>query len=206
MNSTANSAKTSGTNTGTNYVNGLSSGLSKVSSVATTAGNSILNAWSGLSDKAYTTGYYIGIGLANGMSSSLSRVQSVAAQLATAAAQATAAAAKVKSPSRVFMEIGDYFGQGLAKGIDGTQKLVTKASEAMVAIPEAAFSSVGDMNFAGMGAIGYDTSIGGEYDCNFEFNIDLPIDGKTFAQKTVKFMASELTKNENRSNRKGGTK
>ena len=87
---------------------------------------------SGYYGAAFSAGAYIGIGLANGMASQLGRVRSIAAQLADAAAEATRKAAEVRSPSRVFMEIGGYMGEGLAIGMDKTQKMVARAGNDLI--------------------------------------------------------------------------
>ena len=115
----------------TNFTRGISVGsrgvTSTISSVLRSAAN-LVNSYYG---SFYSAGSYISSGLANGMNSQLWRIRSAASQMANEAARATRAAAMVKSPSRVFMEIGDYFGQGLVIGMENEQKAIYNAGYAL---------------------------------------------------------------------------
>lgn len=148
---------------------------------------SILSALRSASSGAYSIGYNIGAGLANGMAASLGRVTSVAAQLANAAAKATAAAAKVHSPSRVFADIGRFFGKGLAVGIDKTQGLVEKASEALVAIPAMVQGRMNDFAFAGhtyfSGAVNQSFQVPEEQKVII---VQMDVNGREFAKSTYR--------------------
>ena len=79
--------------------------------------------------------------VASGMAAAAAAARAGGAQLVAAVrgsvAQAVAAGragagAKVHSPSRVWMTIGDFIGQGLANGITNTTSLVTKASSDII--------------------------------------------------------------------------
>ena len=185
MTKMASKASTAGSATGRNYTNGLSSGLSGAVGVARSMTGSILSALRSASSGAYSIGYNIGAGLANGMAASLGRVTSVAAQLANAAAKATAAAAKVHSPSRVFADIGRFFGKGLAVGIDKTQGLVEKASEALVAIPAMVQGRMNDFAFAGhtyfSGAVNQSFQVPEEQKVII---VQMDVNGREFAKAT----------------------
>lgn len=76
-------------------------------------------------------GSMIGAGLAAGMRSQVGAVAAAANALVAQANRAARAAAKVHSPSRLFAEIGDYMGQGMALGMDGTGSLVSASGASM---------------------------------------------------------------------------
>lgn len=76
-------------------------------------------------------GAMIGAGLAAGMRSQIGAVAAAANALVAQANRAARAAAKVHSPSRLFAEIGDYMGQGMALGMDGTGSLVAASGASM---------------------------------------------------------------------------
>lgn len=145
---------------------------------------------SGFYGAAFSAGAYIGIGLANGMASQLGRVQSIAASLANAAARATAAAAEVKSPSRVFMEIGGYMGEGLAIGIEDMSRRVTGAARNLMD-----YSGLADpmrLAMAGGGSMSLDESYGLKLEVNPVVSVQ--VDGREIARATAKPMQKELDK------------
>lgn len=165
--------------------NGLRSGVSPMPAIARSACSSAVAAMSGYYGAAYSAGAYIGMGLANGMASQLGRVQSIAASLANAAARATAAAAKVHSPSRVFMELGQYIGKGFEIGMEKTHRMVEKAAESLVSIPEVSntsFAMADGINFAGMP----------EPDGEVIIEVHQEMDGREWAKSTARFTRKEL--------------
>lgn len=82
---------------------------------------------------AYNAGLSIGAGLANGMAAMQGQVEQAAANLAFAATNAANLALGVASPSRVFMEIGEHVGDGLAIGMRNRLSAISAASGAMAA-------------------------------------------------------------------------
>lgn len=77
-------------------------------------------------------GAYIAQGLAQGMYSALGDVTAAANALVAQAERAAQAKAKIHSPSRLFRdEVGLFIGQGVAIGIDKSQKFVDRAMSAM---------------------------------------------------------------------------
>ena len=74
-------------------------------------------------------------GLVNGMRSMLGSVRSIASSIASAAANAIRAKAQIHSPSRVWMGLGEYMGEGLAIGIEDQTRLVKNASASLLDIP-----------------------------------------------------------------------
>lgn len=77
-----------------------------------------------------SVGAQIGNGLARGMIAALPAVTSAANALVSQAERAVRAAADIHSPSRLFRDrVGIYIGQGIAVGIDRSQKYVNEALE-----------------------------------------------------------------------------
>lgn len=182
-----------GTQLGTKFKTGLQSGLTQSVSVARSMSRSITSALKSASSGAYTVGQMIGNGLANGMASTLGRVSAIATRLAQEAEKATRAAAKVHSPSRVFMAIGNYIGEGFAIGIEQTARMVRKATESIVSIPNAqSFDGYG-FRMDGVSNVNSTT-----YDFNsnqsFTFNSTLTLDGRTLAKTSNRYTEEELNK------------
>lgn len=77
-----------------------------------------------------SVGVQIGNGLARGMIAALPAVTSAANALVSQAERAARAAADIHSPSRLFRDrVGIFIGQGIAVGIDRSQKFVNEALE-----------------------------------------------------------------------------
>lgn len=182
-----------GTQLGTKFKTGLQNGLTQSVSVARSMSRSITSALKSASSGAYTVGQMIGNGLANGMASTLGRVSAIATRLAQEAEKATRAAAKVHSPSRVFMAIGNYIGEGFAIGIEQTARMVRKATESIVSIPNA--QSFDGYGFRMDGVSNVDSTT---YDFNsnqsFTFNSTLTLDGRTLAKASNRYTEEELNK------------
>lgn len=182
-----------GTQLGTKFKTGLQNGLTQSVSVARSMSRSITSALKSASSGAYTVGQMIGNGLANGMASTLGRVSAIATRLAQEAEKATRAAAKVNSPSRVFMAIGNYIGEGFAIGIEQTARMVRKATESIVSIPNA--QSFDGYGFRMDGVSNVDSTT---YDFNsnqsFTFNSTLTLDGRTLAKASNRYTEEELNK------------
>jgi hypothetical protein len=70
------------------------------------------------------------------------RVQAAANRLAQAAAAATRAAAAIRSPSRVFIELGQMMGAGLAVGMDRSESEVERAARSLTNTVIATASSI----------------------------------------------------------------
>lgn len=106
-----------GTQAGQGFVSGFQSSIGQAVGVAQNMGSQITGALSGVAGQMYGIGLNIGQGLANGMNASLGAVTAAASALAAQADKAARAKAEVHSPSRVFMATGQFFGQGLAIGM-----------------------------------------------------------------------------------------
>ena len=189
----ANQGGQAGTQLGTKFKTGLQSGLTQSVSVARSMSKSITSALKSASSGAYSVGQMIGNGLANGMASTLGRVSAIATRLAQEAEKATRAAAKVHSPSRVFMAIGNYIGKGFAIGIEQTERMVRKATESIVNIP-----STQSLDGYGFRMDGVSNVNSTTYDFNsnqnFTFNSTLTLDGRTLAKASNRYTEEELNK------------
>lgn len=189
----ANQGGQAGTQLGTKFKTGLQSGLTQSVSVARSMSRNITSALKSASSGAYSVGQMIGNGLANGMESTLGRVSVVATRLAQEAEKATRAAAKVHSPSRIFMLIGNYIGKGFAIGIEQTERMVRKATESIVSIPSAQALDGFGFRMDGVSNVNSTT-----YDFNsnqsFTFNSTLTLDGRTLAKASNRYTEEELNK------------
>lgn len=189
----ANQGGQAGTQLGTKFKTGLQNGLTQSVSVARSMSKNITSALKSASSGAYSVGQMIGNGLANGMASTLGRVSAIATRLAQEAEKATRAAAKVHSPSRVFMAIGNYIGKGFAIGIEQTERMVRKATESIVSIPNAQALDGYGFRMDGVSNVNSTT-----YDFNsnqsFTFNSTLTLDGRTLAKASNRYTEEELNK------------
>lgn len=182
-----------GTQLGTKFKTGLQSGLTQSVSVARSMSKSITSALKSASSGAYSVGQMIGNGLANGMASTLGRVSAIATRLAQEAEKATRAAAKVHSPSRVFMAIGNYIGEGFAIGIEQTERMVRKATESIVNIPSAQSLDGYGFRMDGVSNVN-STTYDFNSNQNFTFNSTLTLDGRTLAKASNRYTEEELNK------------
>lgn len=114
------------------FIVGMQSKTGNVSTAVTLISMAASVTISGTDSNWYSAGSNLGQGLVNGILSKLSDVQAAAAALADAAAEALAAAAQIKSPSRVTTRLGGFFGQGFVNGIDDKVGAAEKAAETMV--------------------------------------------------------------------------
>lgn len=131
-----------GTQAGQGFVSGFQSSIGQAVGVAQNMGSQITGALSGIAGQMYGIGLNIGQGLANGMNASLGAVTAAASALAAQADKAARAKAEVHSPSRVFMATGQFFGQGLAIGM---QKQYDNVSNAGAGLFDVAYNGNNDV-------------------------------------------------------------
>lgn len=195
---TEKSAKKSGTNVGKGFTTGMKTGLATAPAVAMTTSATVGNALMAGRSQAYQAGAYISIGFAQGMLSCLAVVRSAAAQLANEADKAVRAKAKIQSPSRIAMGLGEYWGEGFAEGIASMAKEVWNNAQELVSIP-----AVATPNLAMAGG-----ELSSEYDyfrsAQYTIQVPLSVDGKEFARANATYMQSELDKRATRDSRKHG--
>lgn len=96
-------------------------GLSNTKGTNNAAGVSIANAaYTGANSKTgefNSIGYNMGLGVASGLNSSLGDVRAAADAVVAEAERAARAKAKIKSPARLFMPIGNFMGRGVGVGL-----------------------------------------------------------------------------------------
>ena len=117
---------------GSTMITRLTSGISSRKSSAQSAGSDVMRAVSSAVSGYYSEFYQIGAdvvrGLANGINSNRQIAINAASALGTAVEQATKRSLSVRSPSRVFEDIGMYADMGLANGLIKFAKLATNAA------------------------------------------------------------------------------
>lgn len=124
-------ASSSGRALGNSFKNGLRgvNASSAAHSVAA-SGESGLRDYRGWYENA---GRYVGYGFDDGLWSTRWTIYNTAEVIATNAANRMRRVLRIKSPSRVTMEIGGYFGEGFAIGISDSAKTVSDAVADMTA-------------------------------------------------------------------------
>src|SRR5699024_11703913 len=80
--------------------------------------SSIVSVFRNLNGQLRNAGRNAMIGLQNGMNSRRGSVMSTARGIANSVSSTMRRALKIKSPSRITMAIGEFVGQGLAKGLE----------------------------------------------------------------------------------------
>ena len=200
----AGKAKSSGQKLGTGFTNGMKGGLNKAPSVATTAVNSVVSRLKNGRSRVYNAGSYISQGFAAGMRSALGNIRSAADDMAEAADKAVRAKAKIKSPSRVSMASGSYWGEGWVNGILGKVRDARKAAQQLVQMPRSITSP--QLSLAG----GFNGSLDNNYEYfkSAEYTVIVPVevDGKEVAKVTAPYTEAELNKRQQRSDRSRGVR
>lgn len=138
-------------------------------------------------------------GFANGMKKNKKKLDAVTKQIANGIIKEAKKALKIKSPSRVFEQIGAYTGEGFIVGIDKTQKDVQSSINNML--------SAADFNRQ-MANNRFNGSLSDEYDYNiaarYEIVVPLEVNGREFARATANDMQAVINQNETYANRKRG--
>ena len=117
----------------------VSSGIAKVVSLMSALPGRILGALAGLAGQMASVGSNMMNSLAAGIASAAGRAASAAINAVKGAVDAAKNFLGIKSPSKVFTQMGVYSGEGLAIGFTKMRGVVRDASERMV---EAAVNSV----------------------------------------------------------------
>lgn len=190
----AGKARNSGQKLGDSAKEGVQNGLQPTQAVATKTVSAVLSSLASGASGAYSSGYNIGLGFANGMSATLGYIRSVAAQMAAAADAAVRAKAKIHSPSRVFVGLGAYVGEGFALGIESMTRKVDEATQSIVEIPILST----DMRMRVSGAGNPELSGDYSYNRNATYTIVVPVEynGREAARVTAEFTQKELDSRE----------
>ena len=114
-----------------NMVSGIKSKVSSVTSAVSSCATSAVNAAKSKASAMVSAGAQLISGFINGIKSKAASIASAAKSVVQNAITAAKNALKIKSPSRVFMEIGRYTALGMAVGLDNTSDKVVASSEAL---------------------------------------------------------------------------
>lgn len=187
---------TNGQANGRSYVEGVGNQAGHAMTAGTLVKNSSTSATAGGYSVMYSNGAYNGVGYVQGIQSQVDAAYQAGAALGNAASQGARDATKVQSPSRVFMKIGHYVGEGFAIGIESMAGEVSKATEEMISIPDQAISSMS----------GFSLPAGSFEQSSKNVLIEVPIelDGRTIAKGSASFMKEELDRREKLSIRMAG--
>jgi len=128
MDKFATTATTKGAKAATNFAAGIIANAGKASSAAASMANGAKTA---ASVDTYSLGYNFAIGMKNGIVAGAAKVANAAASMATSAVQAAKKAAGIASPSKVMMEVGEWFGEGFELGIEDMTRDVANAARGM---------------------------------------------------------------------------
>ncbi|MBF0788181.1 tail tape measure protein [Streptococcus sp. 19428wC2_LYSM12] len=120
--------------------NGIRSGIGSATAAMSAMVNAIRSTAMAGAGAMQGVGAMIGQGLAQGMYSALGAVTEAANALVAQAERAARAKAQIHSPARLFRDrVGVFIGQGVAVGIDKSQKFVDRAMASM-------FDGIDDFN------------------------------------------------------------
>lgn len=112
--------------------NGIRSGIGSATAAMSAMMSAVHSAGMAGVGPMQSVGIFIGQGLAAGMISALGAVTAAADALVAQAERAARAKAQIHSPSRLFRdEVGIFIGQGMAVGIEKSQKFVDRAMTSM---------------------------------------------------------------------------
>ena len=166
-------------------VSGVSSKASEISSKIKNAITSAKNAASGMASSFRSIGSNIISALGSGISSMASSIASKARSVVQGAINAAKSALKIHSPSRVFMEIGDYTVQGFAKGLDDN---ADKVDDPATRLARRAIDGVSNTISA------ISNTLNGEIDTNLVITPVMDLSNVNNGVKTIRDMIAENNK------------
>lgn len=132
----ASDADTQGGKMASNLDTGASKGASNVSTQLAKISGYVAGAGANAAWSALIAGQNIGSSFASGMESMLGRIRAAANAMVAEADRAVRAKARIASPSKLFMLLGEYMGEGMELGILDKVGAVRSASEQLVHVPE----------------------------------------------------------------------
>lgn len=126
--------------------NGIGNAMSAVASVVSTGVSKVVNFFTDMGSRAVSTiSNFIGnlrsvgadmiSGLIGGIKSMAGRVVSAAKDVVSGAIDAAKDFLGINSPSKVFMELGQFTGEGYSKGLENMMKPVEDATNKMISLP-----------------------------------------------------------------------
>ena len=138
-------------------------------------------------------------GFANGMLKNKKKLDAVTRSIVNGIITTAKKKLKIKSPSRVFEQIGAYTGEGFVVGLDKTQRDVQASIDNML--------NAADFNRQ-MANNRFNGSLSDEYDYNiaarYEIVVPLEVNGREFARATADDMTAVQNQRQTYDNRKRG--
>lgn len=180
-----------GQQTSQNIAQGISSGVGAAASAMNALMSAVRSTGMSGVGSMRSIGVYIGQGLASGMMASLGSVTAAANALVAQAERAAQAKAKIHSPSRLFRDnVGIYIGQGVAVGIERSQKYVDSAMDSMFDRIDNFNAQVSDM-MSGKAIYGFDSGrFSNDIEITYRNQDDAKLDTIREALDTIKTIAS----------------
>lgn len=130
-----------GTSLMTQFIEGITSKKAAVKTAMTGQLSAAVQSAKDYYDSFYSAGSYLVDGFTAGIDENTWKAEAEAAAMATAAKEAAEAALGIKSPSKVFYQIGGYAGQGLINALSDYGSKVYNASSGMA---DSAKNGLGD--------------------------------------------------------------
>lgn len=112
-------------------ISGVQSMSSSLNAKFSELGRGIVTKISGFFSDMVTAGKSLIAGLINGIKQMSAQAIEAVTGVVNSVVKKAKSALKIKSPSRVFTEIGEFTGMGLVRGMDATNSAVERASERM---------------------------------------------------------------------------
>lgn len=125
-------------------LNGGKAAISEVNAIQAALAKTAGAIGSKSSGALYQSGVDAAKGLVRGLQSQMGAIEKQMTAIAKAMVKAIKKQLKIKSPSRVFATLGRFVGQGFALGVTRSSSTVTKAVNALTAIPPARAVSVAE--------------------------------------------------------------
>ena len=166
----------------------IRSGFSRATSLVASAVSGILSKLKSMASSAVSAGRNLMLGLARGIGNAVGSVISKAKQVAGQVVGAVKKAFGIHSPSRVMMALGNFVGQGLAKGIYGTLGLVSNMADKLSQAATPATPNIGATPSITptVATMGY--NIGGAV----TIEVPLHVDGKRIASALARYNSRAL--------------
>jgi TP901 family phage tail tape measure protein len=162
--------------------NAASEGWQKIKELFSTAWDAIKQFFATVPQQAFEIGKNIIQGMMDGVASMAKALADKAMAVVQAAVNAAKSFLGIHSPSKVFMEIGAYTGEGFAIGLNDSASMVSDAAQNMAAVPLTGVTdmtaNVPNVSVAGQGAE--------------PTTLVIEMDSRVIAQKTFERMGGML--------------
>lgn len=120
--------KATGSDAIANYAGGIAGAVGKSTSAAAGVASESVDSAGVYKDEFWVAGNQATIGFANGITEMISKAISAAGSVARAALSQLKAVLGIHSPSRAFMEAGEYSGEGFVIGLQSYESAISKES------------------------------------------------------------------------------